>query len=127
MQRVKGDIDRKHVLFSSVDITAQFRLGDRLLPDSEYSNGLSYEEYAEQVRLVFSQPGEIILWKSDYKNFTTVTDYVQRKAQLFRLGYRETPDNEHFIEDTISNIFHNGVRREIYQAAPKTFSELVSV
>ena len=58
---------------------------------------------------MFSPPGESQLWKSDYRNFkqargTTVTDYVQRKAQLFRLGYNTPNDSEHFIEETIANI-----------------------
>ena len=36
-------------------------------------------------------------------------------------------DNEHFIEETIANMFHHGVRRKIYRAAPKTFAKLISV
>ena len=131
LNRVEADLDKKRVLFSSVDNTAQFRLGSRLLPDSSHAASLTYKQYAEEVRLVFSPPGESQLWKSDYRNFkqlrgTTVTDYVQRKAQLFRLGYNVTNDSEHFIEETIANIFHNGVRREVYRADPKTFAELVS-
>ena len=98
LNRVETDLDKKRVLFSSVDNTAQFRLGSRLFPDSDHATSLTYQEYAEEVRLVFSPPGESQLWKSDYRNFkqvrgTTMTDYVQRKAQLFRLGYNTSNDS----------------------------------
>ena len=111
--------DKKRVLFSSIDINAQFCLGERLLPTSPFVDGLTYEEYVEQIRLIFSPPEESTLWKSDYKNYrqsrgTTVVDYLQKKGQLFQLGYRESLDSQHFIEEAIINIFHSKVKQEVY-------------
>ena len=130
LQRVTDPEDQRRVLFSSIDINAQFRLGERLLPNSPVAKGLSYEEYVEQVRLIFSPPEESTLWKTDYKNFrqsrgSTITDYLQKKGQLFKMGYRSNLDNQHFIEESISNIYHTGVKREVYRAAPTTFSALI--
>ena len=42
------------------------------------------------------------------------------------MGYRSDLDNQHFIEESISNIYHTGVRREVYRSAPTTFSALVT-
>ena len=105
---------KKRVLFSSIDINAQYRLGKRLLPNSAFVEGLTYEGYVEQVRLIFSPPEESVLWKTDHRNFrqargTTIVDYLQKKGQLFQLGYREDLDSPHFIEEAIANIFHSGV------------------
>ena len=132
LQRITDLEDKKRVLFSSVDITAQFRLGERLLPTSPFVEGLTYDEYVEQIRLIFSPPSESTLWKSDYKNYRqargmTVVDYLQKKGQLFQLGYRESLDSQHFIEEAIVNIFHSKVKQEIYRAAPATFADLVTV
>ena len=85
-------------------------------------SGLTYAQYVEEVRLVFSPPKESILWKSDYRQFrqnkgTTITDYIQRKGQLFKLGYRQDLDCEHFIEGAITNVYHHNVRQEIYRLA----------
>ena len=131
LQRVTDPEDQRRVLFSSIDINAQFRLGERLLPNSRVAKGLSYDEYVEQVRLIFSPPEESTLWKTDYKNFrqsrgTTITDYLQKKGQLFKMGYRSNLDDQHFIEESISNIYHTGVKREVYRAAPTTFSALIT-
>ena len=57
----------------------------------------------------------------------TVVDYLQKKGQLFQLGYRESLDSQHFIEEAIVNIFHSKVKQEIYRAAPTTFADLVTV
>ena len=69
LQRVTDIVDQKRVLFSSIDINAQFRLGKKLLPNSSFVQELTYEEYVEQVRLIFSPPKEFILWKTDHRNF----------------------------------------------------------
>ena len=87
LQRVDNASDQKCVLFSSVDLNAQFRLGDRLLPDSDFVKDLTYAQYIKEVRLTFSPPEESILWKSDYRHYkqnrgTTITDYIQRKASF---------------------------------------------
>ena len=73
-----------------------------------------------------------MLWKTDHRNFkqargTTVVDYLQQKGQLFQLGYRESLDSPHFIEEAVANIFHSAVRREVYRAAQTTFADLVTV
>ena len=113
LQRVDNASDQKCVLFSSVDLNAQFRLGDRLLPNSDYVKDLTYAQYVEEVRLIFSPPEESILWKSDYCQFrqnrgTTITDYIQRKGQLFKLGYRQDLDCEHFIKEAIARGHKSG-------------------
>ena len=69
LQRVTDIVDQKRVLFSSIDINAQFHLGKKLLPNSSFVQELTYEEYVEQVRLIFSPPKEFILWKTDHRNF----------------------------------------------------------
>ena len=84
LQRVTDIVDQKRVLFSSIDITAQFRLGKRLLPNSSFVQSLPYEQYVEQVCLIFSPPEESILWKTDHRSFrqargTTIVDYLQQK------------------------------------------------
>ena len=94
--------------------------------------GLTYEGYVEELRLIFSPPEESVLWKTDYKNFrqargTTIVNYLQKKGQLFQLGYRESLDSQHFIEESIANIFHSKVRQEVYRAAPTTFADLITV
>ncbi len=132
LQRITDLEDKKRVLFSSIDINAQFRLGDRLLPTSPFVQGLSYDQYVEQIRLIFSPPEESQLWKSDYKNCrqsrsTNIVDYLQKKAQLFQLGYRDSLDSQHFIEEAILHVFHTKVRTEIYRANPTTFADLVTV
>ena len=66
---------KKKVLFSSIDINAQYRLGSRLLPNSNFVEGLTYEQYLEELRLIFLPPEESVLWKTDYK----ITD--RREAQ----------------------------------------------
>ena len=58
---------------------------------------------------------------------TTVIDYLQKKGQLFQLGYRESLDSQHFVEEAIVNIFHSKVRQEVYRAAPATFADLITV
>ena len=131
LQRVDNASDQKSVLFSSIDLNAQFRLGDRLLPDSAYVESLTYPQHVEEVRLTFSPPEESILWKSDYKFYkqlcgTTITDYLQRKGQLYKLGYRQTLDCEHLIEEAIAHVYHHNVRKEIIRLAPKTFKALIS-
>ena len=70
-----------------IDINAQYHLGARLLPNSTFVEGLTYEQYVEELRLIFSPPEESVLWKTDYKNFrqsrgTIVVDYLQKKGQL---------------------------------------------
>ena len=101
LQRITDLEDKKRVLFSSIDINAQFRLGERLLPTSPFVEKLSYEQYVEQIRLIFSPPEESTLWKSDYKNCrqsrsTNIVDYLQKKGQLFQLGYRESLDSQQY-------------------------------
>ena len=49
------------------------------------------------------------------------------KGQLFQLGYRESLDSQHFIEESIANIFHSKVRQEVYRAAPAMFADLITV
>ena len=88
LQRITDLEDKKRVLFGSIDINAQFRLGERLLPTSPFVEGLTYDEYVEQIRLIFSPPEESTLWKLDYKNYrqargTTVVDYLQKKRSTF--------------------------------------------
>ena len=131
LQRVDSTSEQKYVFFSSVDLNAQFLLGDRLLPDSDYVDNLTYAQYVKEVRLVFSPPKESILWKSDYRQFrqnkgTMITVYIQRKGQLFKLGYRQDLDCENFFEEAIANVYHHNVRQEIYRLAPKTFKALIS-
>ena len=50
----------------------------------------------------------------------------KKKGQLFQLGYRESLDSQHFIEEAIVNIFHSKVKQEVYRAAPTTFADLVT-
>ena len=132
LQRITDLEDKKRVLFGSIDINAQFRLGKRLLPTSPFVKTLTYEEYVEQVTLIFSPPEESQLWRSDYKSYrqargTTVIDYLQKKGQLFQLGYKESLDSQHFIEEAILNLFHSKVKQEVYRAAPTTFADLITV
>ena len=132
LQRVTNLEDKIRVLFGSIDINAQYRLGERLLPTSPYVQTLTYEQYVEQITLIFSPPEESQLWRSDYKSYrqargTTVLDYIQKKGQLFKLGYKESLDSQHFIEETILNLFHSKVKQEVYRAAPTTFADLITV
>ena len=132
LQRVTNLEDKIMVLFGSIDINAQYRLGERLLPTSPFVKTLTYEQYVEQITLVFSPPEESQLWRSDYKSYkqargTTVLDYIQKKGQLFKLGYKESLDSQHFIEETILNLFHSKVKQEVYRAAPTTFADLITV
>ena len=131
LQKVVDPMDQKRVMYSSIEVNAQCYLGQDLLLDSNFANKLLYKEYAEQVRLVFLPPEESILWKNDYRNYkqsrgVTVVDYIQRKAMLFRLGYRQTADSPHFIEEAILHIFHHNVRREVYRTDLQTFSALIT-
>ena len=47
LQRVTDLEDQNKVLFSSIDLNAQYRLGARLLPNSTFVEGLTYEQYVE--------------------------------------------------------------------------------
>ena len=66
LSRVSTDIDKKRVLFGSVDMKDQFWLMPNLNPASEAALALSYDQYKDKVAAVFSPEEKNILWKSDY-------------------------------------------------------------
>ena len=130
LSRMETDLDRKRVLFGSMDMKSQFRLMPDLNQASGVALALRYDQYKDRVAAIFSPEEEGILWKSNYKSLkqnrrVTTTDYIQRKARLFRRSYKESPNSGHFLEDAIACIYDTEVRREVIRSDPKDYNSLM--